>query len=409
MDEKEIEKIKDKLNENKDAKSVEYYKELEFLKEDKQHYEFKVEDLFVVEKTVKKEGKEETAYEIYNKKGERIATADEQGNIEFTEQYKGKLEKMPKELYDKIGFDKRNAKVKELEKKKEEKEYEKNKDTKDDKKEEKDKDTEADKESEDEKDNKDEQKEEEVPENEEEKREKMEEDLGIDEKDIQSSSEIKDERFYQLVPEARDCKGYVSIVYIGSKNEFQIIGVNLQTNKYEPLQTVTASQAVEQNSSIDVGRDGKNVERKSLKAVLTIKGEAEYSFAAKLENMDPIELKELRKDFNTGEYISSDLETTHQYPVTEEIEQFRNEAENPDIIEEVRKFKKKEEAVNGDIVTNIKEIKDDDQKTLDDKEQERKEKIDNKKQEKQRALEEDEEEYQKSIYEKPPRTPYRNY
>lgn len=326
--------ISSKKEDNKKIEDIIYYEEYEFLKQDKKYFSFAEKDVFIIEKTESIEGKDVITCEFYNKNGELIANSDEDGNIEFSKEYKEELKKMPKEYYSKIGFDKRKVKMEEIIKEKSVKEKlpkEKDKKETESKKEEKDK-------------------------TEKEKIKKMEQDLSIKEKDIQSSSEIRDEEFYKLVPEAKNFKGNVSIVYIGSTNEFKVLGVDKKTGKYEELKTVLASQAVEQKSSIDLGRDGENVKRESLRAVLKIKGEEEYSFAAKLEPYSPIEFKELRRDLHTGEYISTDMQTYHQYPTSREVDKMMKKEENYDVRQEVEKFEKIEK--KGKEKTDIKQIQD---------------------------------------------------
>lgn len=344
-----IYEISEQKEDNKKIEDIIYYEEYEFLKQDKKHFSFSEKDVFMIKKAEKIEGKDVITYELYNKEGKLLASSDKEGNIEFSEEYKSDLKKIPKEYYSKIGFDERKMKIedivkepsikKEILKEKKESEIEEKK--------EKDK-------------------------TDEEKMQKMERDLSIKEKDIQSSSEIRDKEFYKLVPEAKNFKDHVSIVYIGSTNEFKILGVDQKTGKYKELKTVLASQAVEQKSSIDLGREGDNVKRETLKAVLKIKGEEEYSFSAKLEPYSPIKFKELRRDLHTGEYISTDMQTYHQYPTTKEVDKMMRKEENYDVRQEVEEFEKIEK--KGKTKTDINQIKDE---TTKKKKEKKKEKEDN--------------------------------
>lgn len=337
---KNIYEISSKKNDNKKIEDIIYYKELEFLKSDKKYFSFEEKDIFIIEKSENKDGKKELDYELYNKEGKLIANLDEKLNIEFTKEYKEKLKKMPKEYYDKIGFDKRKMSLEKIVKEKSiDKDLKKEYNDKTKRREEKRQTTK-----------------EEHRLSKEEKTKKMEEDLSIKEKDIKSSSEIRDEEFYRLVPEAKKFKGNVSIVYISSTNEFKLLGIDRKTGKYKELKSVLASQAVEQTSSIDLGRNGEKVKRESLKAVLKIKGNEEYSFAAKLEPYNPIEFKELRRDLHTGEYMSTNMQTFHQYPTTKEVDEMMKKEKNHDIIQEVETFEKKEK--KGIKQTNINRIKD---------------------------------------------------
>lgn len=338
-----IYEISEQKEDNKKIEDIIYYEEYEFLKQDKKHFSFSEKDVFMIKKAEKIEGKDVITYELYNKEGKLLASSDKEGNIEFSEEYKADLKKIPKEYYSKIGFDERKMKMEDIIKEPSIKKeiLKEKKESKIEEKKEKDK-------------------------TDEEKMQKMERDLSIKEKDIQSSSEIRDEEFYKLVPEAKNFKDNVSIVYIGSTNEFKILGVDQKTGKYQELKTVLASQAVEQKSSIDLGREGDNVKRETLKAVLKIKGEEEYSFSAKLEPYSPIEFKELRRDLHTGEYISTDMQTYHQYPTTKEVDKMMRKEENYDVRQEVEEFEKIEK--KGKTKTDINQIKDETTKKKKEKE-----------------------------------------
>ena len=376
---KEIYNNSQSEDEKKQIEGILYYEEFEFLKEENEFYKFSEKDAFVIEKSENKDDKQVLLYEVYNKKGERIANCDENGNIEFTDEYKSKLAKMPKEFYDKIGFDKRKMKIDVVEKiqdDKEKDESEKNpKLEKNNVKLEK-------KENEPEK-----KKDEEVPENQEEKIAKMGEDLDVNPDDIRSSSEIKDKEFYKLVPEARtDFKGWVSIVYIGSTKEFKVIGQDIKTGKFKQLDSILPSQAVEQKSTIDIDSQGQNVERKSLGnigGVLKIKGNNEYSFAANIKEFRPIEFKELRREKNTGEYIASEMTTSHQWPTNREADKIMKKRENEDTIDEVKAYR--EEELKGNKIVNQEKIKDETTKKA--------------KQNKEREVEKEEEENQRVPWE----------
>lgn len=369
--------IYEKSNDKKSKKKIEeivYYEEFEFLKANEEFYNFSEQNIFVVEKKENKGKKKISTYEIYNKKGEKIAGSNEKGNIEFTQEYKEKLDKIPKELYNKIGFDKREMKIEDIEKNKNVEKVIENTNDKEnvvEKKETKNTNNDMKKET-----KKDSKKDKEIPKSKKEKIQKMSNDLDVDINDIKSSSEIKDKEFYRLVPEAiRDFKGWVSIVYIGSTNEFKIIGQDMKTGKFKPLKTVLPSQAVEQKTTIDIESRGENVERKSignLGGVLKIKGNTEYSFSANIKEIGPIEFKELRREKNTGEYLATEMKTTYQWPINREAEKIMEKRKNEDIIDEVKKYKKEE--LKGNKVVNQEKIKDENIKTEKEKEREQEEK-----------------------------------
>lgn len=375
METKEVNEIKQDIlakmrQQQEEVKSIQHIEELQLLESNSNYFGLNENDVFLVKKEHEKNNEKVITYDIYSTEGELIGTADDKGNVKLTEEYKKKLEEKYKSLYKQLGINKRKIKIQDIAKYSEKENEEKTEEIEEvpeeivtTKKE----------------DSKKEDKKEEIenPEqlSENEQIEKMEEGLGLDEKDIKSSSEIKDLEFYRLVPEAKEYKGNVSIVYVGSTSEFMIVGVDKKTGQYKPLDTVEASRATEvgeTNKSIDLGQDGSKVEAQSLKAIINIKGDNEYSFSAKLEGLNPIELKELRRDLISGEYISSDLETTHQYPVTQKVADMMDKDVNKDISSEIKKYEKVTE--NGKEVTTIEQIEDEKSKVNNgDKKEEKKE------------------------------------
>lgn len=390
VEEKDIEKIKREIiariqDSKVQEKDVEYVKELQLLEANDTYYGLSENDLFLVKKEEEKDGKKISIYDIYDKEGNLIGKTDKEGNIELTVEYKKMLEEKYKDLYKKLGLDKRKIEVKQIEKQLPEKNNE-----------EKPKEIEEEKigKSENSEGNKETENQEEIEKSEElspeEQQEKMESSLGLDKKDIKSSSEIKDSEFYKLVPEAKEYNGNVSIVYVGSTNEFMIVGEDRKTGEYMPLKTVEASRAVqagEENKTIDMGRDGNDIKQESLKAILSIKGDKEYAFAAKLEGMNPIEFKELRYDRSTGKPIARNMQTTHQYPTTREVDKITNKTDNENTGAEVEKYE--EQVKKGDKEITIDEIKD---KTPEqEKEQRKKDREDEKIEKNKKSENEDEE------------------
>lgn len=371
MEKKEIKKVeKQILSGEDDIKEIKHIEKMQLLESDNKYCGLNENDVFLTKKEKEVEEKKIIIYNIYSKEGKLIGQSDENGNIELTEEYKSKLQENYKEFYDKLGIDKRKVKISEIEKYVEKNDLEdKNKES-----------SKSEKNGEDEKQEKlnedDKTKEEGLNEEEKikenEKVEKMEENLGLNPKDIKSSSEIKDIEFYKIVPEAKEYKGNVSIVYIGSTKEFKIVGVDRKTGQYKQLETVEASRATEVGEtkrSIDIGRDGSEVEAKSLKAILNIKGDKEYSFAAKLEGINPIELKELRRDLHSGEYISADLETSNQYPINEKVAEMMNKNKNINVRDEVEKYNREE--AEGREVTTIENIEDEKEYEEDEEEKQK--------------------------------------
>ena len=354
MEAKDVNEIKSEIltrlrEQEENVKGIEYIEEMELLESKNEYYGLSENDIFLVKKEEQKNNKKVIVYDIYDKEGQLIGKADEKGKVELSEKYKEKLQEKYKSLYNKLGIGKRAAKIKDINKYIKDEELEQEEPT--DEKSEKIIENKEDKKEEVENPNQ-------MSENE--QVEKMEESLGLDAKDIKSSSEITDPQFYQMVPEAKEYKGNVSVVYVGSTNEFMIVGVDKQTGEYKPLETVEASRAIdvsETKKSIDLGNDGSEVQTKSLKAIINIKGENEYSFATKLEGMNPIEFKGLRRDQLSGEYISWDMDTSHQYPSTQKVADMMNKDKNEYITEEIDKYNA--QADKGEEITSIEKIEDD--------------------------------------------------
>ena len=354
MEAKDVNEIKGEIlaklrEQEENVKGIEYIEEMQLLENKNEYYGLSENDIFLVKKAEQKNNKKVIIYDIYDKETQLIGKADEKGKVELSEEYKEKLQEKYKSLYKKLGIDKRPIKIKDIDKYIEDEQLEQEETT--DEKSEEIIENKEDKQEEVENPNQ-------MPENE--QVEKMEESLGLDAKDIKSSSEITDPQFYQMVPEAKEYKGNVSVVYVGSTNEFMIVGVDKQTGEYKPLETVEASRATEvgeTNKTIDLGNDGSEVQAKSLKAIINIKGENEYSFATKLEGMNPIEFKGLRRDQHSGEYISWDIDTSHQYPSTQKVADMMDKDKNTFVTEEVEKYNAQTD--KGEEITSIEKIEDD--------------------------------------------------
>lgn len=337
-----------KENEKVSIRDIVYYKRLEILTESEKYCALGEKDVFVVAKETDREGKIVENYELYimGKEGKGnllIGSTDERGKIAFSSEYKERLMEISKGYYDELGIDKREMYLNREMYKEEEIDFvtsdkPRERMTKEEREENKEK----------------------AKKNREQKIDNIEpevigQDLGIDEKDIKSCTKIEDADFYKLVPESMDYKGKAVLVYLGGKDEFQILGLDKRTGKYTPFKTIESSKAEHQEkTTIDLGKDGREVREETLKAVLPIKGNREYSFSAKLEPNRPLELKQLRLDRTSGKYMSADIETQNQYPVTEEVEQVMNKKDNLTIQDEVHNFE--EEMKSGKKQTSVKNI-----------------------------------------------------
>ena len=73
------------------------------------------EDVIIVETSTIEDGQEIIEKQIFNRQNERIGIIDKDGNIQFVEEYKQKLqESLGKERYEQLGIDKRQITLDEL-------------------------------------------------------------------------------------------------------------------------------------------------------------------------------------------------------------------------------------------------------------------------------------------------------
>ena len=73
------------------------------------------EDVIIVETSTIEDGQEIIEKQIFNRQNERIGIIDKDGNIQFVEEYKQKLqESLGKERYEQLGIDKRQIALDEL-------------------------------------------------------------------------------------------------------------------------------------------------------------------------------------------------------------------------------------------------------------------------------------------------------
>ncbi|MBQ9297535.1 MAG: hypothetical protein IJ223_00625 [Clostridia bacterium] len=352
--EMEMEKIKD----------IFYFKKFELVKGDRNHLSFAKEDVFVVEKLDEREELAKIFYEVYDKNGDLIATIDDSGKVEFSKDYLEKVEKIP-ELSKQIDFkngqidleelDKEHSIKEELEKENEkerENNQEKNSENNEELKE----------------DNKDEKEENELEDAKtlDEEVNIIAKNLGIDPNEIDAHTEIRDIEFYKMVPEANNFKGFVQIVHL-KNNEFKVVGEDVKTGKVKELNSIETSKNPDRVTAIELGNDGQDIKREIIKAELKIKGNDEFSFSAKLEPWEPLEMKKVRRDLNTGEYFTADMYTANDRGITayttDEVDEMMHKKSNKNMHDEAENFREKEKEVKEgkDDEVDIKEIDDEEE------------------------------------------------
>ena len=362
MDEKEkkeIAKIRDELREelskknNADIREITYYTDFQLINKTGKYMGFNEKDIFIVEKEEKKEGKKVKTYEIYNKDKEKLAGTDDKGLMELEPQYKEILKEKLKDYYKMLGLEDKERKmylheqdyVQERGKEREDNFVSKEKGfvVSDKPKEELSKEEKT-------------QELEQIRKNRDKKVDMLEpalleNDLGLNTKDIGSMIKIKDKRFYQMVPEARKYDGDAILAYCKSTNKFMIIG--MENGKYVECDGVDPSVGT-MKTSVDLDRTGEHVEKQAIGSVMKIKGNNDYDFAVNLEPGGSIEFQELRKD-KDGKYISADLQVQGQYATSWEVEKMMDKNKNRYIYDEREEFETEQRHKKRSSIQSLKE------------------------------------------------------
>ena len=308
-----------------------YYNDFDIVKEDENHSAFSEQDIFVVTCKTEKDGLQLEYYEIYDEKFNLIATTDGNNEMQYSDEYIKKLGPMYKHL----GLDKRKMY---LNKENEFVVYDKPKEEL----------VENDIE--------------EIKQKEEVYQERkvdapepalIEEDLGISRSSISYCQEIKDKRFFDMVPESAEFSKTAMLIYSSELETFMIVGV--KDGKYQPYNTIEPAKSTLKPVN-DLGRDGENIKKgDAITGILNFKGSREYDFSVDIEPNGRIEFQQLRRDFKTGEVVTADLETDVQYRAYWEVEQMMKKETNKDISDEMEKL----EESDGNV--GVEDIKDKDE------------------------------------------------
>jgi len=311
------EKLEEQENDAKVGKIV-YYEDFEVIKGDKNHNPFIEKDLFIVTRKAEKDGETLEYYELYNDNNELIGRTNENGELQYSKEFLEKLGPLSKHL---------DLEEREMYLNKE------NEFTVQDKPQEEL--TEEDKEL-----NK--QKEEVYEKKKVENVEPalIEDDLGIDRNSISYCDEIKDKRFYDMVPECNDFSKTAMIIYSEKTNEFMVVGIkNGKFEKYESIDSAKSTMKPVQN----LNNDGRNIQSQAISGMLQYKYNQELDFSVNIEPTGNVKFQQLRTDLQTGKVMSSDLETNAQYRPEWKVEEMMKKEEKKDISNEVKKVEKQEE------------------------------------------------------------------
>ena len=324
--EKLEEDIKDNKKKNEQIGKIVYYEDFELINEAKGKLGLIENEVFIVTRNIFGENDSKiSVYEIYDENQNLLAITDKDGKITYTERYKEKLKNSFGKFYGEAGIDERDFYlVREGEFSVSDKPY------KDLNREEKEKLQEK---AEKQKDKKVDEKEMDNP-------EIARKDLQYSDDDILYSVEIKDKRFYDQVPSAKEYDGNAMLIY--SKKEGKFIIGGMVNGHFEKSKYIEPSMST-MRTSIDLNDDGEKVQTDNIHGIMQIKNNPNYAYSIDIEATGYIEFQELRIDRskNPVEYVSADLETTRQYRSSKEVEYAMRRDTNHEISDEVDDYYKK--------------------------------------------------------------------
>lgn len=194
-------------------------------------------------------------------------------------------------------------------------------------------------------------------------KEEIEEDLGIQRGALAFEADIRDNRFQEIVPEAKNYEGRVKICRMKGSREVMMIGKSKQTGKFQALETVGQAEATNERP-IKLDKDGNELERENLHGIM--KYNDRYSFGYTIDAYGELNLELLRQDPNIQagyRYLSAGIETRTQYPVNEQVKEVMDHTKNERVGEEIERYDTlREDHPTGDI--NLADITDESEKGI---------------------------------------------
>ena len=371
MDQKQLEKAKENIiniyeneiqniKDNEKITNIEFYKDMEIVTQNKNYMGFST-DVYIIQKEIKNENNEiEISYELYDEQGNKIAKVQENGQIEFDEEYIELLKQKLGNLYEKIGIENQTISFEEL--------LEINKDSKvlnmsekqiQEYKEEMYKNREENKQEE----QKDEEQEEKKDEEEnEEEIEKVAKKAGMTKNDMKACTQINPKEKITDSKSFSDMIGtnkYEKIYIVASNrstkgnSKFHFVGVT-KDGEVEQLEDFKPTEGVNTGKTITtINRDGSEIEEEQVSALFTINNRE--GFSVSIEQYGIIQAQYIRRT-RENDYIGLDIRSTTQKPTTREVREFMSDTRNPYMQDNVDKAKKQIEESGK---TQIKNIDDD--------------------------------------------------
>lgn len=326
--------IKDNQKRNEQIGKIVFYENFELVNEAKGSMGLVENEVFIVTRNILDENDNKIClYEIYDENQNLLAKTDIEGKITYTESYKVKLKNNFGKFYDEADIDERDFYlIREGEFAVSDKPY------KDLNKEEK---KELQETLEKQKDNKVDEKEMDNP-------EIARQDLKYSDDDILYSVEIKDKRFYDQVPSAKEYEGNAMLIYSKKEGKFLIGG--MVNGHFEKSEYIDPSMSI-MRTTIDLDDNGEKVQKDNIHGIMQITNNPNYAYSIDIEATGYIEFQEIRIDRtkNPVQYVSADLETTRQYRSSKEVEYTMRRDTNHEISDEVDDFYKEKEEGEEDI------------------------------------------------------------
>lgn len=308
---------------NEQIGKIVFYKDFELINKTKKHLGLIENEVFIVNRNIyDDENNKINLYEIYDENQLLLAKTNKEGKLIYEESYKEKLKMHFGKFYKESGIDNRDSYlIREREFVVGDKPYEKLN--------EKEKKEILEKEEI--------QKDKKVDEKELDNPEIARQDLKYSDDDILYSVEIKDEKFYENVPDAKKYEGNAMLIY--SKKEGRFVIGGMVNGHFEKSKYIEPSMST-MKTSIDFDNDGSSIEEDNIHGIMQIKNNPNFAYSIDIESTGYIEFQEIRIDRtkNPVKYITADIETTRQYKSSKEVEYAMRIDKNHEISDEVDDF-----------------------------------------------------------------------
>lgn len=169
-------------------------------------------------------------------------------------------------------------------------------------------------------------------------KEEIEEDLGIQRGDLAFEADIRDNRFQEIVPEAKEYEGRVKFCRVKGSREVMMIGRSKATGKFQQLQTIGQAQSTNERP-IKLDENGQEIQRENLNGIM--KYNDRYSFGYTIDAYGELNLELLREDptIDAGyRYLSAGMETRTQYPINEQVKEVMDHSKNTHVGDEIERY-----------------------------------------------------------------------